>query len=93
MIHIVAESVALSLRRSTGDIYLDAQIFAGFMFVGASFCTLFLRSWKIGQVEKEVVTQGERDHGEDTRPAIIKSRDSVSPNMLIFRRLFQLKRV
>ena len=40
---LVAEPIGLAMRRSTGDIYLDVQIFAGFMFIGASICNLFLR--------------------------------------------------
>ncbi|KUJ06752.1 MFS general substrate transporter [Mollisia scopiformis] len=55
-----AESIALGLRRPTGNIYLDAQIFVGFMFIAASICTLFLRSWKINKMKHEAIEQ--RDH-------------------------------
>lgn len=93
-ISIVAESIALALRRSTGDIYLDAQIFTGFMFIGASLCTLFLRSWKIGQIEKEIVAKRERDRREtQAGPFLPDPGVRLPPNSLMLRRLFRLQKV
>jgi hypothetical protein len=31
---------------------LGAQLFTGFMYVGAAVCALFLRSWKIAEVDE-----------------------------------------
>jgi hypothetical protein len=55
----------LKLRRASGDIYIDTQIFAGFMFLGAALCTWLLRSWKIDQLEREAA---KRQQKEDGRP-------------------------
>ena len=96
----VAEPVGLALRRSTGDIYLDVQIFTGFMFIGASICNLFLRGWKINQAEKEAVADREHRHeleGSDrewrTDRAFRQSGSRLSHAKLVSRRLFQLERV
>ena len=90
----VAESIALGLRRSTGDIYLDAQIFTGCMFIGASVCTFFLRSWKIGQNEKEANAKREHERGDrQSRPSLLERRHSAHSDKMILRRLFQVKAV
>lgn len=59
---VVAEPIGLAMRRSTGDIYLDVQIFTGFMFIGASICNLFLRGWKIRKTEEEAANKRRREH-------------------------------
>ena len=96
----VAEPVGLALRRSTGDVYLDVQIFTGFMFIGASICNLFLRGWKINQTEKEAVAKRERgqeleERGRERRTdrAVKHSGGRLSHAKLVSRRLFQLERV
>jgi hypothetical protein len=35
------------MKKSTGRIYLDVQVFSGSMFFAAAACMLFLRMWKI----------------------------------------------
>ena len=62
---LVAEPIALKLRRATGDIYVDAQVFVGFMFIGAALCTWLLRSWKVEQVDRDSAKRAQR---EDHRP-------------------------
>ena len=59
---IVAEPIGLAMRRSTGDIYLDVQIFTGFMFIGASNCNLFLRGWKLRKTEEEAANKRQHEH-------------------------------
>ena len=51
MCSTVSEPIALQLRQQTGNIYLHAQIYAGFMYVGAALCMWLLRAWKIGELE------------------------------------------
>ena len=98
-VSVVAEPIGLALRRSTGDIYLDAQIFVGFAYIGAFICNLFLRGWKISKTEQEAVAKSERERrGEGLREQqsrlAFKGPDSRSGNRgLIFRKLFQLERV
>jgi hypothetical protein len=57
----VAEVIALKLRRSTGDIFLDTQLFTGLMFVGATICALILRSWKIVKMEMDMKEKRRKD--------------------------------
>ena len=47
------------LVQANGGKYLNAQIFTGFMYVGAALCMWFLRAWKIGQLEL-LATQTEK---------------------------------
>ena len=60
---LVSEPIALELRQDTGNVYLHAQLFAGFMYVGAAICMFFLRAWKIGQLE-ELAAELEKTPGE-----------------------------
>lgn len=58
---IVAESIALALRRSRGNIYLDAQLFTGFVFIGAAVFAWWLRMWKVKQNKMEKAFDIEQD--------------------------------
>ena len=60
-----AEPVALELRQKSGNIYLHAQIFTGFMYIAAAVCMWFLRIWKIGQIEQIATEQGKRPEDLD----------------------------
>ena len=89
------------MRRSTGDIYLDVQIFTGFMFLGASICNLFLRGWQIRKMEEEAVDKRRREHelegrgGRQSRLAFTEPDvlSRLGHGKLVLRRLFQLERV
>jgi hypothetical protein len=60
--------IALQLRRATGAIYLDTQLFVGFMFVGATAFGLMLRAWKIMHDEDEArrkrLREGDGPHAD-----------------------------
>ena len=56
-----SEPIGLQLRRSSGDIYLDAQLFAGFMYIGAAICMWFLRAWKVAELDRQNISQGQRE--------------------------------
>ncbi|KAL8941452.1 MAG: hypothetical protein Q9216_002225 [Gyalolechia sp. 2 TL-2023] len=53
-----AEPIALELRRTTGNIYLNAQIFTGLMYIAAALCMWVLRAWKFGQLERIASVEG-----------------------------------
>lgn len=59
---VFAEPIALELRQNTGNIYIHAQIFTGFMFIGATLCMWFLRAWKKEQLKTE---QSQQESGSD----------------------------
>lgn len=94
-----AEPIGLALRSPTGDIYLDVQIFVGFMYIGASICNLFLRGWKINKTEQEAVAKSERERRDEGRGERQSSFASKEPKHhpenrgLMFRKVFQLERV
>ncbi|KAG9586619.1 putative monocarboxylate transporter, partial [Aureobasidium melanogenum] len=46
-----SEPIGLEIVSFDGG-YLGAQLFTGFMYVGAAVCALFLRSWKIAEVDE-----------------------------------------
>ncbi|MCJ1308081.1 Tubulin beta chain (Beta tubulin) [Agyrium rufum] len=60
-----SEPIALELRQATGDIYLHAQIFTGFMYVIAAICMWFLRAWKIGDLERQKSENEKAANGSD----------------------------
>ena len=98
---IVAEPIGLAMRRSTGDIYRDVQIFTGLMFIGASICNLFLRGWTIRKTEEEAANKRRREHeleGRGERQSRLAFNEPEILNrlghcQLVFRSLFQLERV
>ena len=49
---LFAEPIALGLKRTTGKIYLHAQIFAGCMFLTAAFCVWLVRALKINEIRR-----------------------------------------
>ncbi|TVY86323.1 putative transporter [Lachnellula willkommii] len=67
-----AEPIGLELRATSGNIYLHAQLFTGFMYIGAAVCAWFLRAWKIGELERVV---GGKQEGE--REGEIRDDDQV----------------
>ena len=98
---VVAEPIGLEMRRSTGDIYLDVQIFTGFMFIGASICNLLLRGWMIRKTEEEAANKCRREHELEGRGELQSRLGFKEPEALsrlghcrlVFRSLFQLDRV
>jgi len=93
----VSEPVALELRQTTGDIYLHAQIFTGFMYVAAALCMCGLRGWKIGQIEQLALEQEERPEDIDaaTTEALetqaassaLKSKGNVMRRMMMWKKV------
>ena len=89
------------MRRATGDIYFDVQIFTGIMFIGASICNLFLRGWMIRKTDKDTANKRRSEHeleGHKERQSrfAVKQphvRSRAGQCGLVFRTLFQLERV
>lgn len=46
-----SEPIALEIYGNTGD-YLGTQVFIGFMYTAAALCILFLRGWKVGELNE-----------------------------------------
>lgn len=81
-----SEPIGLELRTQSGDIYLHAQLFTGFMYVGAALCLWFLRAWKIGEVERLALSKEEREReirDDDAvpagRPGMTRREGSFAP--------------
>ena len=95
---LVAEPVALELRQKSGNIYLHAQIFTGFMYVAAAVCMWFLRVWKIGQIEQIAAEQEKKPNDIDAASAEQVDDRAVSfaakkPKSSVLKRLFIRKKV
>ncbi|KAE9376812.1 MFS general substrate transporter [Stipitochalara longipes BDJ] len=97
-----AEPIGLQLRTSSGDIYLHAQLFTGFMYIGAALCMWFLRAWKITELERKATTKEERkqelrdkDVMPRGRPDILRhpSRTSVKSKVQAAKGLWSWQRV
>lgn len=69
-----AEPIGLELRTNNGDGYLHAQLFTGFMYIGATICLWFLRAWKVQELDR---ISG-RD--SDSREIGLKDDDAVPHN-------------
>lgn len=46
-----SEPIALEIYGNTGN-YLGTQVFIGFMYTAAALCLLFLRGWKVGELNE-----------------------------------------
>jgi MFS family permease len=67
----VSEVIGLQLKQPSGNIYLHAQVFTGFMYIGASVCLWFVRAWKIRELEEA------HAEAEAVREAEIRDDDAV----------------
>lgn len=72
-----SEPIGLQLRQASGNIYLHAQIFCGFMYIGAAVCMWFLRAWKIRELESKVVDEALREREIQDDDAVPKERPEV----------------
>ncbi|KAI9722272.1 MAG: hypothetical protein M1812_001744 [Candelaria pacifica] len=87
-----SEAIALELRQAVGDIYLHAQVFTGFMYIGAALCMWFLRTWKIGELQKTAMKKNEAESSTGARVDLVATTSQVDQPSLI-KRLYVLERV
>lgn len=94
----VSEPIALQLRQNTGDIYLHAQIYCGFMYTAAAGCMLLLRGWKIGQIQQLAAEKGQQlanidaVSAEPSQTQAVSIRSARSKSNIV-KRLFMWKKV
>jgi hypothetical protein len=74
-----SEPIGLKLRATSGDIYLHAQLFTGFMYIGAAVCMWFLRAWKIAELERLKVGKEERERDIRDDDQVIRDREGGRP--------------
>lgn len=92
----VSEAIALKLRTDSGtNQYLHAQLFTGFMFLGAAVCIWVVRGWKVGEVEElERLNAGSHAlHRQNTNAEIKSVREAQWKAGNLLRRMAKLKRV
>ncbi|CAK4032345.1 transporter MCH2 [Lecanosticta acicola] len=53
-----SEAIALEIVNGTGS-YLGTQVWVGMMYIAAAICVLFLRGWKIGELEEIARLEGQ----------------------------------
>ena len=75
-----AEPIALWLRTDNGTNFLHAQIFTGFMYMGAAIALCFVRAWKILELQK---TDANGDHFK--RETEIRDKDAVPRQPVVAR--------
>ena len=77
-----SEPIALEMVDSTGS-YLPTQLFTGFMYIAGAMCLIFLRGWKIGELEELAAMKGENDddlelvENESPKRALLAGRKSM----------------
>ena len=76
-----SEPIGLQLRRDSGNIYLDAQLFAGFMYLGGAVCLWFLRAWKIAELERQASSREQREQQIRDDDQVDKQRPSLRRQM------------
>jgi len=90
-----SEPIGLKLRASSGNIYLHAQIFTGFMYIGAALCMWFLRAWKISELERVFnEKKAEEDiRRQGARPGISRHLSRTSTKSKAVKGLWSWQRV
>lgn len=75
-----AEPIALWLRTDNGTNFLHAQIFTGFMYMGAAISLWLVRAWKISELQKTGA-----DGDPVKREAEIRDNDAVPRQPVVAR--------
>lgn len=55
-----SEPIALEMVAGTGS-YLGTQLWTGFMYIAGALCLVFLRGWKLGELEELAAMRAQRD--------------------------------
>lgn len=94
---IVSEPIALGLRRTHGNRYLNVQVYTGLMYIAASACLWGVRAWKIGTIEHHAEGQGKPNEEASVNVVPIEQKsamgDTRSTDTKIWKRVYQLRRV
>lgn len=83
---VFSEPIALEIITFNHGSYLGAQIFTGFMYIGAAVALWLLRARKLGDVERAVIRSENRGNTEGS----IGAQEKVSPflnRMIMWRRI------
>lgn len=87
-----SEPIALEIVDGTGR-YLGTQLFVGFMYIAGAISLLFLRGWKIGELEELAVMKEEGApeledaSGESPERALQAGRKTMMKHVLKWRRV------
>jgi len=92
-----SEPIGLELRTTSGDLYLHAQLFTGFMFIAAAACAWFLRAWKVGELENVKVREEQKEaeirHDTVSRESELQRHTSRMSSLKAAKGLWCLQRV
>jgi hypothetical protein len=66
---LVSEPIALEIVSFNSGSYLGAQLFAGFMYIGAAFFMWVIRAWKLGEMEMEDALDASQKSGILEKPS------------------------
>jgi hypothetical protein len=61
MLCTVSEVIALELRKTVGNVYIDTQLFAAATFLGAAIFMLGARTWKVAKIQTGVLHDVDQD--------------------------------
>lgn len=92
-----SEAIALQITASNHGNYLGAQIFTGFMYIGAAVFLWLLRAWKIGEMEQLAAEKNGSEDSADpipehaAEPVAHENNRAIKSNFL--KRMVMLKRV
>lgn len=100
---IVSEPIGLAIVKGNDGAYLGAQLFAGWMYVGAAAAMVLLRAWKIGELEgkKAEKQKGQRIHGDEPQQQYqlngaeeeMEKQAKAGPQTSFLSRLVRMRRV
>ncbi|KAL1872720.1 hypothetical protein Daus18300_004266 [Diaporthe australafricana] len=84
-----SEPIALELVGNTRN-YLHTQIFVGFMYVTAAVCVLFLRGWKVGELN-EIARMKDETLGDSHSVRVAKAR--IAGRRTMWRNFWKFRKV
>jgi MFS family permease len=88
-----AEPIALWLRTDNGTNFLHAQIFTGFMYMGAAICLWLVRAWKISDLKLQKTSEAEIRDNDAVVARTVSRGPSVMSKAKAAKGLFALAKV
>lgn len=87
-----SEPIALEIVGGTGS-YLGTQLFTGFMYIAASLCLVFLRGWKIGELDELAAMKTEEGEELEVVEAESPERALVAGRKTMLKHIWKWKKV
>jgi MFS family permease len=82
-----SEAIALQITATNGGNYLGAQLFTGFMYIGAAALMWWVRVWKIGELERVAAESAITEKMAEVQSATNLNRTSYAKKWIMVKKV------